>query len=205
MTTEQLLREAAQQALEDLRAAASFTSIKARNRCPKTIKRLQEALAQPAEGGEVVTVTSKLGDLCSFRSASVRKGDKLYTTPPASQEQAQQPSFEMPDLEASYKAADALYEIGYRHSGRHDFDPRGNAEWQRVVDMISASHAQQPKPKPMTDAPEIVERVMRYAGKTIREARNPCITARETIVLADWLASHGITGDKEPCHARQKA
>ena len=46
------------------------------------------ALAQPAEGGEVVTVTSKLGDLCSFRSASVRKGDKLYTTPPASQEQA---------------------------------------------------------------------------------------------------------------------
>lgn len=31
-------------------------------------------------GGEVVTVTGKLGDLCSFHSLSVRKGDTLYTS-----------------------------------------------------------------------------------------------------------------------------
>lgn len=68
-----------------------------------------------------------------------------------------------------------------------------------AVVIVPMLKAQQPKPQPMTGAPEIVERVMRYAGKTMREARNPCITARETIVLADWLASHGITGDKEPC------
>ena len=36
-------------------------------------------------------------------------------------------------------------------------------------------------------APEIVTRVMRYAGQTMREARNPCITARECIALANWI------------------
>lgn len=32
--------------------------------------------------------------------------------------------------------ADALYEIGYRHKGEHDYDPRGTEEWQAVVDAI---------------------------------------------------------------------
>lgn len=33
--------------------------------------------------------------------------------------------------------ADALYEIGYRHKGEHDYDPRGTEEWQAVVDAIT--------------------------------------------------------------------
>lgn len=109
MSNEQLLREAAQQALEDLRAAASFTSIKARNRCPKTIKRLQEALAQPAEGGEPLFILhcgqidssgeqdeweteangqQRVDDFCRLHPG---KKIKLYPAPHASQEQAQQP------------------------------------------------------------------------------------------------------------------
>lgn len=43
--------------------------------------------------------------------------------------------------------------------------------------------------------PEIVQRVKRYAGQTLRTARNPNITARECIELANWLAAHGIKGD----------
>lgn len=44
------------------------------------------------------------------------------------------------------------------------------------------SHTEQ-----MREAPEIVARVMRYAGQTMRTARNPNITARECIELADWI------------------
>ena len=47
--------------------------------------------------------------------------------------------------------------------------------------------------KPAQQEPEIVQRVKRYAGQTLRTARNPNITARECIELADWLAAHGIT------------
>lgn len=38
--------------------------------------------------------------------------------------------------------------------------------------------------------PEIVQRVKRYVGKTMRSARNPNITARECIELANWIADH---------------
>ena len=47
--------------------------------------------------------------------------------------------------------------------------------------------------QPSQQEPEIVQRVKRYAGQTLRTARNPNITARECIELADWLAAHGIT------------
>lgn len=46
--------------------------------------------------------------------------------------------------------------------------------------------------EPLTDEPEIVQRVKRYAGQTLQTARNPNVTARECIELADWLAAHGI-------------
>lgn len=38
--------------------------------------------------------------------------------------------------------------------------------------------------------PEIVQRVKRYVGKTMRTARNPCITARDCIELANWISEH---------------
>ena len=50
----------------------------------------------------------------------------------------------------------------------------------------------QPAREPLTDEPEIVQRVKRYAGQTLQTARNPNITARECIELANWLAAHGI-------------
>jgi hypothetical protein len=46
--------------------------------------------------------------------------------------------------------------------------------------------------EPAQQEPEIVQRVKRYAGQTMRTARNPNITARECIELANWLAAHGI-------------
>lgn len=35
--------------------------------------------------------------------------------------------------------------------------------------------------------PEIVQRVLRFAGKERREVSNPNITAREAIKIADWM------------------
>jgi hypothetical protein len=43
------------------------------------------------------------------------------------------------------------------------------------------------QPAPVQE-PEIVQRVKRYAGQTMRTARNPNITARECIELANWIA-----------------
>jgi len=42
----------------------------------------------------------------------------------------------------------------------------------------------------LVQEPEIVQRVRRYAGQTMRTARNPNITARECIELANWLAAN---------------
>ena len=82
VTGDQVLRAALQVAIwriEDMLKSDDGQSFK---EAAKALPGLKAALSYPAqsEGGEVVTVTSKLGDLCSFHSSSVRKGDKLYTT-----------------------------------------------------------------------------------------------------------------------------
>ena len=41
---------------------------------------------------------------------------------------------------------------------------------------------------------EPVQRLMRFAGKKRNEVSNPCLTAREAIVIADWMQAHGIGG-----------
>jgi hypothetical protein len=46
--------------------------------------------------------------------------------------------------------------------------------------------------------PEIVQRVRRYAGKTLRTARNPNITARECIELANWIAANTAQSSATP-------
>jgi len=65
--------------------------------------------AQPAEGGEVgvvkmAAISGDFGTVQFFRD--VEKGTKLYTAPPASQEQAQQPG--RADLEAAAKVCDGF-------------------------------------------------------------------------------------------------
>jgi hypothetical protein len=49
-------------------------------------------------------------------------------------------------------------------------------------------HGCVPKQPAPVQEPEIVQRVKRYAGQTMRTARNPNITARECIELANWIA-----------------
>jgi len=44
--------------------------------------------------------------------------------------------------------------------------------------------------EPAQQEPEIVQRVKRFAGKTLRTARNPNITARECIELANWIVAN---------------
>ncbi|CAB4133169.1 hypothetical protein UFOVP250_53 [uncultured Caudovirales phage] len=40
-----------------------------------------EALEQPAQEPVGFTITGKLGDRCSFKSTTIKKGDKVYTHP----------------------------------------------------------------------------------------------------------------------------
>jgi hypothetical protein len=54
-------------------------------------------------------------------------------------------------------------------------------------DAITA--IQQALESPTVQEPEIVQRVKRYAGQTMRTARNPNITARECIELANWIVT----------------
>ena len=105
MTTEnQLLREAVFTVLE------GFT-------IPHDVRTILETAyyaaltqpAQPAEGGEVgvvkmAAISGDFGTVQFFRD--VEKGTKLYTAPPASQEQAQQPG--RADLEAAAKVCDGF-------------------------------------------------------------------------------------------------
>jgi hypothetical protein len=63
------------------------------------------------------------------------------------------------------------------------FAPAGNIEKARkAITAIKQALA-----APVQE-PEIVQRVKRYAGQTMRTARNPNITARECIELANWIA-----------------
>lgn len=226
MTTQkQLLREALQ-TIKDLTHDRLFTAEWA-SKHGATVAKLEAALAQPAEGGEVVAWRTFDGeggyDYRDFEGnenyasewARLNPGHKgwvepLYTTPPSSKPAEGGEDDGNPLSKRCYTMSES-HLSGYRLIV--GFESLGDAQdahsWVanigRPTPPASQEQAQQPKPQPMTDVPEIVERVMRYAGKTIREARNPCITARETIVLADWLASHGITNDKEPQYSRQKA
>jgi len=52
--------------------------------------------------------------------------------------------------------------------------------------------------EPAQQEPEIVQRVKRFAGKTLRTARNPNITARECIELANWIAAAPQPAQQEP-------
>ena len=52
--------------------------------------------------------------------------------------------------------------------------------------------------QPAQQEPEIVQRVKRYAGKTLRTARNPNITARECIELANWIAAAPQPAQRKP-------
>ena len=44
-----------------------------------------------------------------------------------------------------------------------------------------------------TQVPEPVQRVLRFAGKKRSEVSNPCLTAREVIVIANWIQANFVT------------
>ena len=46
---------------------------------------LQQPQALLSQGEPVGKVTSKLGDICAFKSSQVNKGDLLYTAPPSTE------------------------------------------------------------------------------------------------------------------------
>jgi len=70
-------REALKLALEDLKRFSPYFKIE------DTITAIKEALAQPEQEPVAITITGKLGNIYSFTGDySLKKGDKVYTTPP---------------------------------------------------------------------------------------------------------------------------
>ncbi len=60
-----------------------------------------------------------------------------------------------------------------------------------MISMFKDKRIMTNKPAPVP-LPEPVQRLMRFAGKKRNEVSNPCLTAREAIVIADWMQAHGI-------------
>jgi hypothetical protein len=89
----------------------------------------------------------------------------------------------------------ALNEVALQLRDRYKTDLLSTplwAEFEKARNKFASSVAAPPKqPAPVQEPvqePEIVQRVKRYAGQTMRTARNPNITARECIELANWIA-----------------
>ena len=90
MTTITVPRAVLEQALEALEQSETLVPYEgfgmlrreAERKHEAAMAALKAALEQPEQEPVAHTVTGKLGDICHFRSTSVRKGDTVYTTPP---------------------------------------------------------------------------------------------------------------------------
>jgi hypothetical protein len=93
--------------------------------------------------------------------------------------------------EALKLALDALDNLLYWDNGKSDYDQAREAI--TAIQQALAADVQEP---------EIVQRVKRYAGKTMRTARNPNITARECIELANWIVATPPAAQRQcpPCN-----
>ena len=74
---------------------------------------------------------------------------------------------------------------------------------QEAADALAAQQEHEPENEPFVSLasvqePEIVQRVKRYAGQTMRTARNPNITARECIELANWIVANTTPPPAQP-------
>jgi hypothetical protein len=74
---------------------------------------------------------------------------------------------------------------------------------QEAADALAAQREHEPENEPFVSLasvqePEIVQRVKRYAGQTMRTARNPNITARECIELANWIVANTTPPPAQP-------
>ena len=105
--------------------------------------------------------------------------------------------------EALDKALNALLwaniEINDWRDDAHGYKPEDQPQIMEAITAIKQALAAQQEHEPENEPhvslasvqePEIVQRVKRYAGQTMRTARNPNITARECIELANWLATN---------------
>lgn len=52
--------------------------------------------------------------------------------------------------------------------------------------------------------PEPVQRVLRFAGKKRSEVSNPCLTAREAIVIANWIQAN-LAASAQPAERTKTA
>ena len=101
------------------------------------------------------------------------------------------PAAPVPDALAE-AVAKAIYWEWRRDAGYVPWVDGGNSLKQDDARKIARAVVSSAAPVVREPQPEPVQRLMRFAGKKRSEVSNPCLTAREAIVIADWMQAHGI-------------
>lgn len=99
-------------------------------------------------------------------------------------------------LGAGSEARTSLYEHGLSWALVQSFACTDDAAQWTTDDIARAfeAGAKAMQAASARNMPEPVERLMRYAGKTMRTARNPNLTAREAIEVGNWIAANARIG-----------
>jgi hypothetical protein len=167
--------------------------------------KLQDVTTQPAQPAPVQEPVAWRSQLASGNYTYCNtpqffdNAEPLYTTPPA------QPAVQEPV--AWGKPTDEMVQAATDEYDEWAVDNKGTTECIRamLVKALKVQPTAQQAPVQPVQEPEIVQRVKRYAGQTMRTARNPNITARECIELANWIAGgHPATQPAVPLTDEQK-
>jgi hypothetical protein len=137
-------------------------------------------------GGGLVAIKTLLSrDPCVHANTAIEMIDAILKEHTAAQHEPEnEPFVSLASVQEPVQATMKLESSGPGHG------PAPNQKLSvRHVSLIDAGKTPPAAPVQPVQEPEIVQRVKRYAGQTMRTARNPNITARECIELANWIVA----------------
>jgi hypothetical protein len=141
----------------------------------------------PASWVEMVTANLVREGVTKHKAREL--AEHFYTTPPAQPAPVQQER-ELLRTAQSEAVMPLIGPLLDAWEGGSDFlneYPALDKQLRRIHRAME--HSQPAAPVQTVQEPEIVQRVKRYAGQTMRTARNPNVTARECIELANWIVT----------------
>jgi hypothetical protein len=109
-----------------------------------------------------------------------------------------------PTFDQARKAEAAIDEALEQSQGEHP--PSRHCECAKCVEYFgdsvceSSFHPETWKPQEPPPVPDVVKRVLRFAGKTRRQVSNPCLTANDCIELADWMVANHRANENCECN-----
>jgi hypothetical protein len=145
-------------------------------------------------GGGLVAIKTLLSrDPCVHANTAIEMIDAILKEHPAAQHEPENEPYVSLASVQPVQATMKLESSGPGHG------PAPNQKLSvRHVSLIDAGKTPPAAPVQPVQEPEIVQRVKRYAGQTMRTARNPNITARECIELANWIVANTTPPPAQP-------